>query len=355
MLDSIESELTFMAKSLEHGAPVLRCERLALHLRHTFTIARSSEDVSDTVVLHLAADGIEAIGESAPIGRYAESAAIVERQLADVDLRGVDLFSIDAALARLPEERRGAMCALDLALHDYVGKRLGVPVYRLLGLDPSQAKQTSFTIGIADIGTMVAKTREALHMPILKVKVGAGRDVETLEALRGAYTGTIRIDANEAWEPEEAVSTLKELGRFDIEFCEQPIAAGNPQALRYVRERSPIPIMVDEGCLTSDDIGALGGCTDGIVIKLVKCGGMREAVKMIHAARALGMKIMIGCMIESSILATAGAHLTPLLDYADLDGPLLVTDDPYVGVQFDGAQLRLPEAPGLGVRRSESA
>jgi L-alanine-DL-glutamate epimerase-like enolase superfamily enzyme len=344
-----------MAKALEHGYPVVRCERLALHLRHTFTIARSSEDISDTVVLHLTADGIEAIGESAPINRYGESPELVERQLAEIDLGDVDLFQMDNALARLPDDRRGAMCALDLALHDYAGKRLGIPVYRLLGLDPSQAKETSFTIGIADIGTMLEKAREALHMPILKVKVGAGREIETLEALRSVYTGTIRVDANEAWEPDEAVAILKELGRFDIEFCEQPIAAGDNKKLRYVFERSPVPIMVDEGCRTSDDIAGLHGCADGIVIKLVKCGGMREAVKMIHAARTLGMKIMIGCMIESSILATAGAHLTPLLDYADLDGPLLVTDDPYVGVRFDGAQLGLPDSPGLGVRPSDSA
>jgi L-alanine-DL-glutamate epimerase-like enolase superfamily enzyme len=344
-----------MAKALEHGSPVLRCERLALHLRHTFTIARSSEDISETVVLHLTADGIEAIGESAPINRYGESPELVERQLGEIDLSDVDLFQIDTVLARLPNDRRGAMCALDLALHDYAGKRLGVPVYRLLGLDPSEAKETSFTIGIADIGTMLAKTREALHMPILKVKVGAGREIETLEALRSVYTGTIRVDANEAWEPDEAVAILKELGRFDIEFCEQPIAAGDNDKLRYVFVRSPVPIMVDEGCRTSDDIAALHGCADGIVIKLVKCGGMREAVKMIHAARTLGMKTMIGCMIESSILATAGAHLTPLLDYADLDGPLLVTDDPYVGVSFDGAQLGLPDSPGLGVRRSGPA
>ena len=338
-----------MARAISSGAPSLRCSPLLLHLRHTFTIARSSEDVAESVLLELESSGVTGLGECAPSGRYEESPGLVTRQLQAIDLRGLDLFEFDTVLARLGPDERGAMCALDLALHDLAGKRLGVPVYRLLGLDPAAAKETSFTVGIADIDTMVAKTREAAHMPILKVKVGAGKEIETFEALRAVYRGRIRIDANEGWEPEQAVKLLGELARFDIEFCEQPVRAGDPARMRYVRERAKIPIMADESCRVPADIPPLVGCVDGIVIKLVKCGGMREALAMIHIARALGMKIMIGCMIESSILATAGATLTPLVDYADLDGPLLVTDDPYDGVAFDGAQMRLPDAPGLGV------
>ncbi len=344
-----------MAQALPFGVPELRCELLALHLRHTFTIARSSEDIAQCVIARLSADGTTGIGESAPAGRYDEDPDLVMRHLAQVDLSALDPTRIDSALARIPGDRRGAMCAFDLAQHDYVGKRLGAPVYQLLGLDPGAAKQTSFTIGIADIDTMVAKTREAAHMPILKVKVGTGNEVETLEALRSVYRGIIRVDANEGWEPERAVAVLEEISRFDIEFCEQPIEAGDAAKMRYVRERSPVPILADESCRVADDVVALAGCVDGIVIKLVKCGGIREAVRMVHIARALRMKIMIGCMIESSVLATAGAHLTPLCDYADLDGPLLVTDDPFEGVRFDGAQLRLPDAPGLGVRLKNSA
>jgi len=180
------------------------------------------------------------------------------------------------------------MCALDLALHDWAGKRLGIPVYGLLGLDPTKALQTSFTIGIDDVEKMVSKTREALHMPILKVKVGAGNEVAVLEAMRSVYRGIIRVDANEAWTPEEAVRHLRELKRFDLEFCEQPIAAGSPAGLRYVRENAGVPIMADEDCRTLEDLAPLFGCVDAINIKLVKCGGMREAVRMIHAARAMG-------------------------------------------------------------------
>ena len=192
-------------------------------------------------------------------------------------------------------------------------------------------------------------------MPILKVKLGTGNEREILQALRSVYRGIIRVDANEAWTPEEAVARLRDLARYELEFCEQPIAAGNPAGLQYVRENSPVPIMADEDCRTLEDIAPLFGCVDAINIKLVKCGGIREAVRMIHAARAMRMKIMLGCMIESSVLCTAAAQLTPLVDYADVDGPLLVTDDPYIGADYDGAQLRLPTAPGLGVRPRNAA
>ncbi|MBC5825713.1 MAG: dipeptide epimerase [Candidatus Eremiobacteraeota bacterium] len=341
------------------GAPSetfgLHHELLTLHLRHTFTIARSSEDIARTLLLRVSVDGLEGLGESSPVGRYSESAELVAQQLDRVNLADANPWHFDTVLDRVARDQRGAMCALDIALHDLAGKRLGVPVYQMLGLDPALARQTSFTIGIADIETMLTKAREALHLPIFKVKIGKGNEIETLEALRSVYSGTIRVDANEAWTPEQAVKALREIDRLDIEFCEQPIKAGHPEQLRFVRERSPIPIVVDEDCRTLEDIAPLHGCVDGINIKLVKCGGMREAVRMIHAAHALGMKVMIGCMIESSILCTAAAQLTPLVEYADVDGPLLITDDPYQGVAYDGAQLRLPDAPGLGVRPRSAA
>lgn len=334
--------------------PSIALEKLALHLRHTFTIARASEDVAITVLLQLKAEGTTALGESSPIERYNESADQVIDMLQRLPLEAVDLWRFDDVLDLLPAQAYGARCALDLALHDLAGKRLGIPVYKLLGLNPERALETSFTIGIADLQKTIEKTKEARHLPVLKVKLGSGNEVETLEAIRSVYSGRIRLDANEGWTPEVAVSTLKALARFDIEFCEQPIAAGHPEQLRFVKEHSPVPIFVDEDSRTLDDIGRLHGCVDGINIKLVKCGGMRAAVAMIHAARALGMKIMIGCMIESSVLATAAAHLTPLVDFADIDGPLLITDDPFVGVRYDGARLRLPDSPGLGVARRSS-
>lgn len=332
----------------------LKLETQKLHLRHTFAISRSSEDVAETLLLRWVVDGIEALGESAPISRYGESVSLVAEQLARLPLVDTDPWYFDDLLDLLPMSARGARCALDLALYDLAGKRLGVPLYRLLGLNPHRALETSFTIGLADLEKTIEKTKEAAHFPILKVKVDGERAEQTVEAVRSCFRGTIRLDANEAWTPEIAVRTLAKLERFDIEFCEQPIPAGRPDQLRYVREHSKIPILVDEDCQTACDLARLQGCVDGINIKLVKSGGIREALRIIHAARAMNMKIMIGCMIESSVLATAAAHLTPLCDYADLDGPLLVTDDPFTGVRYEGAFLRLPESPGLGVAPAQT-
>jgi len=324
-------------------------------LRRRFAIARGFEDVSETLVVHLTSDGIEALGEVTPSPRYGEDVALIAQQLGAIELAGTNLLDVQATLARIPGDRRGAMCALDLALHDHAGKLLGVPAYELFGLDPARAKQTSFTIGLASIEETLEKVREAAHMPILKVKLGAGKEIETLEAIRAHYRGTIRVDANEGWSADATVKLLAELRRFDLEFCEQPVPAGHPEQLRFVREHSPIPIFTDEDSVTADDVPRLAGCVDGINVKLVKCGGMREAERMIRAAREHKLKVMIGCMVESSILATAAAHLTPLADYADIDGPLLVVNDPFEGVVYDGAQLRLPHSPGLGVRARTTA
>jgi L-alanine-DL-glutamate epimerase-like enolase superfamily enzyme len=342
--------------SLRSQATTVRAttQRLLLHLRHTFAISRGAEDIAQTVLFTLCVDGVEAVGEAAPIARYDETPESVAHQLARLPLQELEWWYFDATLARL-RDWPAARCALDLALYDLAGKRLGVPVYRLLGLDPTAALRTSFTIGIADIEKTIAKVKEAAAFPILKVKVGGPDTLETLEAIRSCYRGSIRVDANEAWSPDEAVRMLREIERFDVEFCEQPIPAGHPEQLRFVRERVKLPIIVDEDSVVATDVPRLAGCIDGINIKLAKCGGIREALRMIAVARALGMKIMIGCMIESSILATAAAHVTPLCDYADLDGPLLITDDPFRGVDYDGAQLRLPATPGLGVRPASMA
>jgi L-alanine-DL-glutamate epimerase-like enolase superfamily enzyme len=181
------------------------------------------------------------------------------------------------------------------------------------------------------------------------VKLGKGDEIETIEAIRGVYSGAIRIDANEGWTPEQSVALLRELGRFEIEFCEQPIPAGAPEQLRWIRERSPIPIVADEDAKDANDLPALLGCVDGINVKLVKCGGIRGALAMIHTARAMNLKVMLGCMVESQILTTAAAHLSPLVDWADLDGPFLTARDPFTGIAYDDGKIVLPDEPGLGV------
>lgn len=324
----------------------LAVRSLELPLKHTFTIARTSESHSSSAVLRLRWNDLEGFGESAPIERYSESVPSVIAGLERVAL-GDDPYRLEQLLAGLTPAQR---CGLDIALHDLIGKNLERPLWRLLGLDPALTPRTSFTIGIAALDETLAKVREVGTHPIIKIKLGRGAELETLEAIRSIYTGTIRIDANEGWTPEQSVDLLTQMAKLDIEFCEQPIPAGAPEQLRWIRERSPIPIVTDEDSKDARDLPALRGCVDGINVKLVKCGGIRGALEMIHTARALGFKIMLGCMVESQILTTAAAQLSPLVDWADLDGPFLTTGDPFSGIAYDDGKIVLPDGPGLGVR-----
>jgi L-alanine-DL-glutamate epimerase-like enolase superfamily enzyme len=329
----------------------LAVEPLELPLRHTFTIARSSERVSRTAVMRLRWNGLDGLGESAPIPRYGESVESVTAGLSARDL-GDDPYAFERLLDGLTPAQ---MCGLDIALHDLVGKDLGRPLWRLLGLDPARTPLTSFTIGIAPLDEMLAKVREVGTHPVIKVKLGKGAEVETIEAIRSVYTGVIRVDANEGWTPERSVNVLAELAKHEIEFCEQPIPAGSPEKLRWIRERSPIPIVTDEDSKDANDLPALLGCVDGINVKLVKCGGIRGALAMIHTARAMKLKVMLGCMVESQILTTAAAHLSPLVDWADLDGPFLTARDPFDGITYANGKIVLPDGPGLGVRETSPA
>lgn len=325
-------------------------EPLDLPLVHPFKITRGEESVARTAIFRLRWGDLEGLGETAPIERYHESIETVQAWFTEHPVRGDDPYLLDELLAGIPPAAR---CALDIALHDAIGKDLQLPLYRLLGLDPAKTPATSFTIGMADREKTLQKVAEIASHPILKVKLGSGsnqEEIETIEAIRSAYTGIIRIDANEGWSAESAVAILRELQQFEIEFCEQPIPAGHPEQLRFIRERTNIPIVTDEDSKDARDLPALYGCVDGINIKLVKCGGIRGALEMIHTARALGFKIMLGCMVESAILSTAAAHISPLVDWADIDGPFLTAKDPYEGVTYDRGKLMLPDAPGLGVR-----
>ena len=324
----------------------LSIEELELELVHTFTIARGSESVARTAVFRLVWNGIEGLGETAPSARYDESVDSVRAYFAEHRLRSDDPYATQSLLHGIPPAAR---CGLDLALHDVIGKDLDRPLWRLLGLDPERTPVTSFTIGIDVPETMLAKVDDVRDHPILKIKLGTPDDIALIEAIRTRYTGTIRIDANEAWSPEHAVATLRELERFDVEFCEQPIPAGSPEKLRWIRERIGIPIIADEDAVSARDLPRLQGCADGINIKLVKCGGIGAALGMIGTARALGLRVMLGCMVESAILATAAAHLSPLVDWADLDGPFLTRDDPFAGITYERGKIVLPDGPGLGV------
>lgn len=325
---------------------------LALPLVHTFTIARGSAASAKTLLFRLEHGGREGLGESAPTERYGESIASIGAYFSAHPPLGDDPYALERLLAGVPPAAR---CGLDLALHDLIGKELGRPLWQLLGLDPSRTPVTSFTVGIDTPERMLEKLDEIRDHPIVKVKLGFPGDIEVVAAMRARYTGTLRIDANEAWTPEQAVKNLAELERCDIEFCEQPIAAGTPERLRWIRERSRIPLVTDEDSKDARDLPALAGCVDGINVKLVKCGGIRAALEMIHTARALGLRIMLGCMVETAILATAAAHLSPLVDWADLDGPFLTARDPFAGITYAQGKIVLPAGPGLGVIEREPA
>ena len=326
---------------------------LRIPLKHPFKITRGESTFARSALLRMSYDGIEALGESAPIARYGESVESILTFFAAYRAEAASPYRLEALLpATIPPAAR---CALDIALHDWIGKATGLPLYEFFGLDPSATPTSSFTIGIADPESTLRKLEEVRDCPILKIKLGLGalhEQVATIEAIRSRYTGTIRIDANEGWDVDEAVLMLAELARFDIEFCEQPIPAGNPAGLRAISARSAIPIVTDEDSRDAADLPRLAGCVAGVNVKLVKCGGLRGALAMIHTARALGLKVMLGCMVESAILATAAAQISPLVDWADIDGPFLTRDDPFAGLAYERGKLMLPGGPGLGVRET---
>jgi len=333
----------------------LSVQTLDLPLVHPFTIARGTEEVARTAVFRLSWNGVEGLGEAAPIARYGESVESVIAFFRGHPLAGDDPYLLDELLTEdIPPAAR---CGLDIALHDLIGKDCEKPLYRLFGLDPRKTPITSFTIGMSDPEKTLQKLAEISNHPIVKVKLGSGsleRDIATVELIRSKYTGTIRIDANEGWSADEAVRVLSEIARFGVEFCEQPVAAGHPEQLRYVRERSKIPIVTDEDSLTARDLPNLIGCVDGVNVKLAKTGGIRGALRMIHAARTLNMKVMLGCMVESQISASAAAHISPLVDWADIDGPFLTKSDPFDGITYDRGKIVLSSQAGLGVREKSA-
>jgi L-alanine-DL-glutamate epimerase-like enolase superfamily enzyme len=335
----------------------LRVRTVKLHLRHTFTISRGSEDVAETVIVELEKDGITGYGEACPTAYYGHSPASVigsiERarpSLAKSDpLRYRDLLSRLREELGGPDADRAALCALDLAVHDWVGKRWGLPLHRLLGLAPERIPLSDFTIGIDSIPRMVEKAKEAAGFPILKIKLGTPDDLAVVRALREVTGATFRVDANCAWNGRETVEKSRQLKELGVEFIEQPLPPERLGEMAEVRRSSALPLYADESAVEPADVLRLAGAFDGIVIKLVKCGGILPALSMIELARASGLKVMFGCMIESSVSISAAAQIGPLADHLDLDGAILITDDPFEGVHNVQGKMVLPERAGLGV------
>jgi len=295
----------------------------------------------------------EGIGEAAPSTYYGECRETVETVL-PLLLEAVeeDPFAIEASHRKMDELLGGhtaAKAAIDMALYDRLGKRLGIPLYQLWGLDPRRTCVSSFTIGLAETEEMLRKVRAAEPYPVLKIKMGQPNDLEQLRAIREITPKRIWVDANAVWSPQEALYKIDAMAELGVEFVEQPMPAKNVEGMRWLYRHTRLPIILDESCRVSSDIPALVGQCDGINIKLMKSGGLYEGLKMIHTARAHGLKVMIGSMIECSVANTAAAHLTPLVDYADLDGHVLIAEDPYQGLRLENGKIILPDGPGLGV------
>jgi len=327
---------------------------LDLQTRHPFTIARGSTTAYRVVRVRLRdTDGVEGWGEAAPSRYYGETAETVAAALARLapalPADPSDLEGADAALLRTAPGDAAARVAVSAALHDLAGKRLGAPLWRLWGLDPARAPLSSFTIGLDTPERVQAKVREAAPYPILKIKVGTPDDAAVLRAVREVTDKPLRVDANAGWTVSEALARLPLLEEMRVELIEQPVAPDDLEGLAAVHRASRIPIVADEACRTAADIPRLAGAVDGINIKLAKCGSLREALRMVEVARAHGLSVMVGCMIETSLGITAAAHLTPLLDLADLDGAALLVKDPFAGATIDGGRIVLPTGPGLGV------
>ncbi len=337
-------------------ALTLATEVVTLTTRHPFIIARGGQSEYGAVWVRLCdADGLEGWGEADPSAYYGETVETVLTGLRRLAPHlPADPFDLEAAEARFAEAlpRNGAArAALSAALHDLVGKRLGQPLYRLWGLDPVRTPVSSFTIGLDTPERMRAKVAEAASYQILKIKLGTDRDEEILRTIRDATDKPIRVDANAGWSRERALAMLPVLEEFGVELLEQPLAPEDLEGIGAVRRAATLPVVVDESCLIATDVPHVARAADGINIKLAKCGSLREALRMIATARAHGLLVMIGCMIESSLGITAAAHLAPLVDVADLDGAALTVNDPFVGATVDGGPIRLPAGPGLGVRR----
>jgi L-alanine-DL-glutamate epimerase-like enolase superfamily enzyme len=332
----------------------LAIHEFSLPLRHVFRIARGAMSVQQTLIVELSSGGQVGYGEATTNEYYGMSfdrmAGALEQLrplLLDYDLEDpTDLWSIaNARIGDCPF----ALCALDQAAHDLWGKLRGQPVYRLWGLEPG-GPLSNFTIGIDTIDRMVAKLEEMPGWPVYKIKLGTPQDLEIVRELRKHTEATFRVDANCGWDIDETIRNSIELSKMNVEFIEQPLPAGEWDGIRRVYETSVLPIIADESCIVESDVEKCHGHYHGINIKLTKCGGLTPARRMIARARRLGMKVMVGCMTESSIGISAIAQLLPLLDYVDMDGAILLARDIAIGVRVDRGRCIYPSVNGTGAR-----
>ncbi len=347
----------------------LRSRVLRIRYRDPFRIARDSHGAGtsmSTMVVELRSGslpGLFGLGEGYPDAYYGETLAtmpvVMDQLLAAVDPAALDTSSVEAARASLAaigatfdaaiRGHGAAKCALDIALHDLAGKATGTPVHRLLGLSPD-IPPTDFTLGLDEPAVVAERARRASRFPALKIKVGGPSDLATLEAVRAVFAGPLRVDANTSWTPDSAATLLPALVRLGVELIEQPFPPRRYDWLLDLQAASPLPIVADESAVTSEDLDALVGIVDGVNVKLAKCGGVGAAARMLTRARELGFRTFLGCMEETSVGIAASAAVASLAEWVDLDGCLLLADDPFDGLELgEDCRWRLGDAPGLGL------
>jgi L-alanine-DL-glutamate epimerase-like enolase superfamily enzyme len=346
----------------------LRTRVLRIPYRDPFRIARSQHGgaVMTTVIVELRSErlpGLVGLGEGYPDAYYGETTATIPVVMdllldavgpADLDTSGpaaaaASLAAIGAVFEAAIRGHGAAKCALDIALHDLAGKATGTPVHSLLGLS-ADIPPTDFTLGLDDPAVVADRARRAARFPALKIKLGGPADLATLEAVRSVYGGPIRVDANTGWTPETAAPLIPELVRLGVELIEQPFPPRRYDWLRDLQAASPLPIVADESAVTIEDLDALVGVVDGVNVKLAKCGGVGPAARMLARARDLGFRTFLGCMEETRVGIAASAAVASLAEWVDLDGCLLLADDPFSGPELGAdCRWRLTDAPGLGV------
>lgn len=325
-----------------------------LPLAHTFTISRESITVQKTLIVELEEGGYRGYGEATTNNYYGftfeNMAAALERVRADLEATTLeDPVTLWRQFHPKLKDNPFAQCALDQAAHDLWGKKLGQPVYRLWGLEAKNLPQTDYTIGIDDIDVMVAKMHEFPNWPIYKIKLGTSHDLDIVRALRQHTTSRFRVDANCGWSAEETIRNSHELKPLNVEFIEQPLPADQGAAMEQVFRESALPVIADESCIVESDVDRCVNRFHGINIKLVKCGGLTPARRMIERARELGLQVMVGCMTESTVGISAIAQLLPLLDYVDMDGALLLAKDIATGVVIEQGTCIYSSENGCGV------
>jgi len=343
-------------KSTGKSVMVLRFRPYDLHLKHVFTLASGSRSTTPVMLTEIEFDGVVGFGEASMPPYLGESHETANLFLSRVDLAKFSspflMENILAYVDQLAPGNYAAKASIDIALHDLVGKLMKQPWYRIWGLNPENTPDTSFTIGIDKPEVVKEKVREAAPYRILKVKLGQGNDKEMIQAVRSVTDKPLCVDINQGWTDRsmalEMTQWLKEKG---VVFVEQPMPKASVDDIAWLTQKSPLPIIADEAIQTIADFKKVQGAYSGINIKLMKCGGMRPAYIMIGMARALNMKVMIGCMTETSCAVSAAAQLSPLVDWADLDGNLLIDNDLFDGITIADGKIILPDRPGIGIRK----